>query len=140
LLVRAGVVTRQRLEEVLELQKSDGRRLGELLVEQGVASEAQVAQILSQQLSVPWVSLGHIVFSQKLLALISPELALKHRAVPVYLKSVGKLGDVLYLAMDDPTSVASLQAIAEFSGLPTRPMIASPSELTQALEQLYVAA
>jgi type IV pilus assembly protein PilB len=136
-LTGAGLVSLEGLNRVLLAQRSDGRRLGELLVLHGLVTEAQVAQTLSQQLSVPWISLGHIVFSDKLLSLISPDLARKHRALPVHLKSVRGLGEVLYLAMDDPTSTTSLRAISEHSGLPTRPMIASPTELTQALAQLY---
>ncbi len=70
LLVAAQIITRDQLEEALELQKRDGRRLGKLLVQAGLVTETQVTQILSQQLSLPWVSLYHIDFSRQLLDLV----------------------------------------------------------------------
>ena len=36
------MLSQQALDEVLELQKSDGRRLGSLLVERGLVNETQL--------------------------------------------------------------------------------------------------
>src|SRR5437899_1874813 len=107
LLVDAQIITREQLEDALALQKRDGRRIGTLLVEAGLVSETQVTQILSQQLSVPWVSLYHIEFSRQLLNLVSQELAEKYCLVPIFLRRVRGLGDTLYVAMDDPSDEAA---------------------------------
>src|SRR5689334_19475841 len=103
LLVEAQIITHQQLEDVLQLQKRDGRRIGALLVEAGLVSETQVTQILSQQLSVPWVSLYHIDFSRQLLNLVSEELAERYCLVPIFVRKVRGLGQTLYVAMDDPS-------------------------------------
>src|SRR3954451_18391501 len=102
LLVDAHIVSAEQLEQVLVLQKSDGRRLGTLLVESGLATETQITQILSQQLSVPWVSLYHIDFSRELLNLVSREVAERYCLVPIYVRPARSQGDTLYLAMEDP--------------------------------------
>src|SRR5262245_56006158 len=88
LLVEAQIITREQLHETLELQKSDGRRLGTMLVEAGLVTETQVTQILSQQLSVPWVSLYHIDFSRQLLNLVPREIADRHCLVPIFVRRV----------------------------------------------------
>src|SRR5688572_15494018 len=126
LLVSAQIITRQQLEDVLVLQKTDGRRIGKLLVEHGIVTETQVTQILSQQLSVPWVSLYHIDFSRQLLDLVSQELAEKYCLVPIFVRRVRGSGETLYVAMDDPTDDVAQQAVAQWSGLPVRVMIAPP--------------
>ena len=137
LLVDARIITREQLEEVLELQKSDGRRLGTLLVEQELVNETQLTQILSQQLSVPWVSLYHVDFSKRLLNLVPAQVAQKYCLVPIYVRHVRGQGDTLYVAMDDPTNVDALRECASWSGLPTRAMIASPADIRRAVEIYY---
>ncbi len=137
LLVEAQIITREQLEEALELQKKDGRRLGTLLVEAGFVTETQVTQILSQQLSVPWVSLYHIDFSRQLLNLVPRELAEQHCLVPIFVRRVRGQGETLYIAMDNPDDEAALQEVATYSGLPIRSMIAPPSDIRAAIRAYY---
>jgi hypothetical protein len=137
LLVDARIITREQLENVLQLQKGDGRRLGTLLVEQGLVNETQLTQILSQQLSVPWVSLYHVDFSKRLLSLVPSHVAQKYCLIPIYVRHVRGQGDTLYVAMDDPTNLDALRECASWSGLPTRAMIASPADIRHATEIYY---
>jgi type IV pilus assembly protein PilB len=137
LLVSAGILTREQLDQVLLLQKDDGRKLGLLLVERGLVTETQVTQILSQQLAVPWVSLYHIDFSRQLLDLVPQELAEKHCLVPIFVRRVRGLGDTLYVAMDDPTDDIAQKAVSTFAGLPVRTMIAPPSDIRSAIRAYY---
>jgi type IV pilus assembly protein PilB len=137
LLVEAQIITRQQLEEVLLLQKADGRRLGTLLVESGLVTETQVTQLLSQQLSVPWVSLYHIDFSRQLLNLVPRELAEKYCLVPIFVRRVRGLGEALYVAMDDPSDENAQREIGQFSGLPVRAMIAPPADIRAAIRAYY---
>jgi len=137
LLVEAQIITREQLQEVLTLQQRDGRRIGTLLVEASLVSETQVTQILSQQLSVPWVSLYHIDFSRQLLNLVSQELAERYCVVPIFVRRVRGLGETLYVAMDDPSDEAAQRELQQFSGLPTRAMIAPPSDIRSAIRAYY---
>ena len=137
LLVTAHIISRGQLEQALAFQKSDGRRLGKILVERGFVTETQVTQILSQQLSVPWVSLHHIDFSRQLLDLVPEELAERHCLVPIFVRKVRGLGETLYVAMDDPTDEAAQKAVSDFAGLPVRTMIAPPSDIRAAIRAYY---
>jgi type IV pilus assembly protein PilB len=137
LLVEANAITSDQLAEVLELQSHDGRRLGTLLVEAGLVTEVQVTQILSQQLSVPWVSLYHIDFSRQLLDLVPKEVAEQYGLVPIFVRRVRGLGNTLYIAMEDPSDEAALQAVEQYSGLPVRCMIAPPSDIRGAIRGYY---
>ncbi len=137
MLVEARLLSDERLQELLVLQRRDGRRLGALLVESGIISEVQLTQLLSQQLSIPWVSLYHIDFSRKLLDLASRELAERYCIIPVFVRRVRGLGRVLYVAMDDPGDEDAKLAIAEYAGLPVRAMIAPPSDIRAAIRAYY---
>ncbi len=135
--MQAQIIDAEQLDQALELQKSDPRRLGTLLVEHGLVTETQVTQILSQQLSVPWVSLYHTDFSRQLLNHVSQELAEELCLIPIFMRRVRGYGDVLYVAMDDPTNEAAKEAVARFSGLPVRAMIAPPSHIRSAIRAYY---
>lgn len=137
LLVEAQIITRAQLDDVLSLQKQDGRRIGTLLVEAGLVSETQVTQILSQQLSVPWVSLYHIEFSRQLLNLVTQELAERYCLVPIFVRRVRGLGQTLYVAMDDPSDEKAQGEVSQFSGLPVRAMIAPPTDIRSAIRAYY---
>jgi type IV pilus assembly protein PilB len=137
LLVDAKLLTAEALEEVLAAQRTDGRRLGTLLVERGLINETQLTQILSHQLSVPWVSLLHIEFSRQLLNLVPHDVADRYCLVPIYVRHVRNQGDTLYVAMDDPSNEDGLSACREHSGLPVRAMIAPPADIRNAIRVYY---
>src|SRR5687768_810115 len=137
LLVDARLLSQQVLDEMLDVQKTDGRRLGTLLVEHGLINETQLTQILSHQLSVPWVSLLHIEFSRQLLNLVPRDVAERFCLVPIYVRHVRGQGETLYVAMNDPTNDDGLQECSSFSGLPARAMIAPPSDILNAIRVYY---
>src|SRR6478672_1367190 len=137
LLVDARILAPEQLEHVLTLQKADGRRLGTLLVEGGLVTETQLTQILSQQLSVPWVSLYHIDFSRELLNLVPRDVAERYCLVPIFVRKVRGLGQTLYVAMDDPSDEKAQAEMSQFSGLPVRAMIAPPSDIGAASRAYY---
>ena len=139
LLVQAGVLSAEKLEEALRMQKSEGgkRRLGRLLVESGFVDETQLTQVLGRQLSVPWVSLYHVDFSRQLLNLVPREVAEGYGVVPVYVRHVRGQGETLYVATDDPTNEDGLRKASAYAGLPVRPMIASASDIRSAIRAYY---
>lgn len=138
MLVAAKLVTEAQVREALSTQRETGRRLGETLVDLGYVTEPQMTQVLSNQLSIPWVDLHHVDFSRELLDLVPAEIAEQHGVVPVYVRHVRRQGDTLYVAMDDPMNVDALQEVADFSGLPTKPMVASPTDIRDAVRVYYL--
>ncbi len=136
LLVEAKVISQAQLDEALR-SKEEGRKIGQVLVEQGLVSEATLTQTLSLQLSVPWVSLYHIDFSRQLLNMVPRDIAEKFCAVPIFLRTEKKKQSTLYVAMDDPTNEAALAEIAQAANLPVKPMIASASDIRSAIRVYY---
>ena len=136
LLVTSGLLTQQALDEVLALQKTDGRRLGELLAEQGLVRPHQLAQFLSHQLACPWVSLQRVETSREAVEVLPRAIALKHHMVPVHLR-ITKGATTLYVAMDEPTDDVALAAAAAAAAMPVKAMVALSSEIRTHLDRLY---
>ena len=136
LLIDTGVLTQAELDEALVVQKTDKRRLGELLVERGVVNPQQLAQLLSHQLSCPWISLAHLEIAPEVLALLPADVAIEHAVVPVHLR-VTKGQRILYVATDDPTDDIALAMCAAAAEIMVRPMVAEGGEVRAALARLY---
>src|SRR5688572_4793764 len=132
MLVAAGLITNNQLSEALHAQRSSRLPLGKQLVALGYVGELRLVQVLSNQLSVPWVSIERVEFPGELLSVLSAELVDRYTVLPIYVRHVRGRGDTLYVAMDDPTDDVALAVIAQATGLKVRAMIASPSELRNA--------
>jgi len=136
LLLDTGMLTQASLDEALAIQKTDRRRLGELLVERGLVHPQQLAQLLSHQLSCPWISLANVDIDPDVLALVPARIALEHGLIPVHLRSA-KGQKTLYVATDDPSDDVALDECSEAAGMPVRPMVAVSGEVRTALARHY---
>src|SRR5690606_14507732 len=84
-----------------------------------------------------WVSLYHTDFSRQLLNHVPQELAEQLCLIPIFMRRVRGYGNVLYLAMEDPTNEAAKDEVERFSGLSVRAMIAPPSHIRAAIRAYY---
>lgn len=137
LLQGAGLISEGQLAESLGEQERSGARLGEILVTRGIVSELQLTQLLSNQLSVAWVSLAHVEFSRELLSLVPRALAEQLTLIPVHFRVGEKRQKILYVAMDDPTNVGAMETVSRQTGMHVRPLIAPPSEIRREIRERY---
>jgi type IV pilus assembly protein PilB len=137
LLRLAGLISEAQLAAALEQHLQSGTRIGEVLVALGFLSELQLTQILSNQLSVAWVSLPHVEFTEELLILVPPDVAEQHTLIPVHFRVDHHKQKILYVAMDDPTDVAAMEQVARITGMHVRPLIAPPSEIRRQIQVRY---
>ncbi len=138
LLVEAGALDALALERALLLQRASGRKLGQVLVDEQLLTEAQLTQTLSRQLAVPWVALHQIDFSPSLLALVPRDVACRFGVVPIFVRHIRNRGDTLYVATDDPTNLEALAEIGKTARMPVKSMIASSADIQVALQHYDV--
>jgi hypothetical protein len=133
LLIKKNMLTKAQLEEALQAQVIFGGKLGTVLIEMGLISEGGLAEILAQQLSVPCAQPGQLHnIPEAVIKIISPELAEKHKVVPVAVA-----GKKLTLAMAEPHNLKSIDEIAFRTGYIVRPILALEVRLVFALEEYY---
>jgi len=132
LMVNQGLITREQLEECLRKQVHEKKKLGVVLVENGYATERQIAEVLEFQLGYPSVSLLDEQPDDAAVRLIPETLARKHAVIPLR-KVAGKL----LLAMEDPLDYGAIEDVRLYTGLAVQPVIATRSEIEQALSRLY---
>jgi type IV pilus assembly protein PilB len=135
MLVDQGVITQQQLAEVLARQKTEkGGRLGRLLVDLGYATEAQICEVVAEQLNIPAADLVAVDIPNEVLNLVTKELATKYLCLPWFVE-----GRELYLIMADPTNVTAADAVAFHTGLKIRPVVAPETEVAEAIIKFYAA-
>lgn len=135
LLVEWGLLSEADLDKALEWQREDGRRLGVILIERGLINATKITQILSHQFNLPFVSLQRVKFTAELVAAVPVRLARSRRLVPICFSGE----DVLFLATDDPSDELLAQEASVACRKEVRLMVASPHEVERVLETYFQA-
>ncbi|MBF5043769.1 general secretion pathway protein GspE [Aggregicoccus sp. 17bor-14] len=136
ILLERGVLSRAQLHLGLVHHHQTRVPLGLALVREHVCSEADVLTALSEQLGVPWVDLEREPLDPALTRLIPARLARQHRVVPLRLEREDK--EVLHVALPAPASVVAIDDVRAASGKPrVVPHLASEVGLAHALRELY---
>src|SRR6187200_24936 len=81
LIVRAGLLSSVQLDAALAAARATGRRLGEMLVEDELVDERQLAQIMAQQEGLEFVDLGKLDLEDEAVDLLSESSARRYSAV-----------------------------------------------------------
>jgi type IV pilus assembly protein PilB len=135
MLVAEGIISPEQLREVLAVQQAQkGTRLGRVLIDLGYVTELALADVIADQLRLPTLELVNATASPEALALLPREIALRTRCVPWRLE-----GRDLVVATADPTDVHALDLVSFKTGLRVKPVVVPENELQDALERSYPA-
>lgn len=131
-LIEAGLITPDQLQESLEESKRTGVRLGQVLVKRRIISEADLIRSLSDQLDIPGLSLTVNPPSEELSRHIPEGLARRYKVIPHSMD-----GEKLIVAMADPLNVFATDALKKVVSGPIGRTIASASDIDDWLGKLY---
>ena len=129
LLVKAGKITQDQLQDALTAQQKEGGRLGTHLVKLGFIEDEELVEFLSQRYGVPAINLNEVEVDEGIIKVIPPDVARKYTIIPV-----SKAGAKLTIAMVDPTNVFAMDDIKFMTGYNVEPVVASDSSLRKAID------
>lgn len=132
LLISAGVIRPEQLNDALAIQKKTRERLGDVLINNGIITEQQLIEALQMQLGVDFVDLTVVSIPLELARFVPRSIAKKYCVVPVKLQK-----DELYVAMSDPLNFEAQEEIKSASHKQVVPMIATRRAVEQAIATLY---
>lgn len=133
LLVEGGLVTPAQLQSAVTHQKIARGRLGSNLVALGYISEEVLMDFLSHQTGVPQMDVRNIEVPPQILKLVPQRLADQFTVLPISTKEPKSL----VLAMSDPSDLNAIDSARFASGLTIEPVVASHSALKKAISDLY---
>jgi type IV pilus assembly protein PilB len=132
LLLKSGELNEAQLETALAEQRRSGQALGEVLIRLGLVPEERMRKALCRQLHIRFFSLDSIIIDPALRNLVNEKFAMKHRTVPL-----ARVGNLLVIAMDDPTQTLVVDALESSTGLKIEVITSNSAQITRALERLY---
>jgi Type II secretion system (T2SS), protein E, N-terminal domain len=133
LLVEGGLITPAQLQSAITHQKIARGRLGSNLVALGYISEEVLMDFLSHQTGVPQLDVRNIEVPVQILKLVPQRLADQFTVLPISTKEPKSL----VLAMSDPSDLNAIDSARFASGLHIEPVVASHSALRKAIADLY---
>ena len=133
LLVEGGLITPAQLQSAITHQKIARGRLGSNLVALGYISEEVLMDFLSVQTGVPQLDARHVSVAPEVLRLVPHRLADQFTVLPI---SIIKPKSLL-LAMSDPSDLNAIDSARFASGFNIEPVVASHSALRRAISDLY---
>ena len=118
MLVEEGLVSDERLKQALVDQKKAGLKLGQFLTRQGIVNEQQIIDLLSRQLKISKYHPDDYPLDIDLARQVPAEIAQKYQIAP--LKKKGRL---LTIAIVDPLDINALDYIEVLTNSEVEPVV-----------------
>jgi type IV pilus assembly protein PilB len=94
ILIAEGLITQEQVQEALKEQQKKGILLGEALIELGYVTEIDIASAFSTQFGLPYIDASHYTIVPEVMALFPVEYYTQHQLVPL-----DKIGNILIIAV-----------------------------------------
>lgn len=132
ILVEGGLLSQDQLEKALPHQKNSNLKLGQFLVREGYVSEAQIVDLVSNQLRLEKYRPDKFTIDVDLANVLSADIAHKYQAAPLK-----KSGLLLTVAMIDPLDINALDTIEVYTNCEVEAVICTEQQLNQMLGSIY---
>ncbi|HEX7343220.1 MAG TPA: ATPase, T2SS/T4P/T4SS family [bacterium] len=136
LLVSKGLLTREQLLDVLNRQRDQGGRLGEVLLQLKMLDDKEITAALAEHFSMEYIHFDDSNQTEKIdrdIARTLPESIAKRFCLVV----VAEEDYHLVVAMADPLNVVAIDTVTLKLKRPIRPAISSHREIQRAIELIY---
>lgn len=136
ILVRAGVLDRSALDEVLAGLGDQTVDLGEVLVARKLVDEQAMLQAVGKALNLPSVGLEQAMPDERALALVPRALCTRYHLIPIEVER-SRTGEHLHVAMANPTDVQAIKAVTREARRRIRPLLAPARSIRAAIDRFY---
>ena len=132
ILLESGLVSEAQIQKALNIASQTGKRIGKILIEMEWVTEADICRTLSRQLGIPMISLKNKKVDQKVLSLLPPKLCYKRRLIPLLVKD-----RTLVIAMNNPIDYEAMDEVAFASGYRVQMAVALEQDILDILMRSY---
>lgn len=132
MLVQANKITMRQLQEALVKQKLLGKKLGEVLMEEGFVTAEDIINTLESQTGISRISLDSISIDKKAIKLIPQSVCVKHDLIPFAFED-----NKIKIAMWDPLNIFAIDDVSIASGFEVETYIALKEEIKRNIDKYY---
>lgn len=132
LLLQQNIITQDQLAFALDQQKRSGRRLGRVLVDNLFVSEEHISEALAKQFDIPYINLKNYHLNLELVRLLPESQARRFRAIVLEDRE-----GVLLIGMADPTDQSFLDEISAIVERKIDVAVVTEGQLLQSIDRGY---
>src|SRR4249920_828482 len=130
ILIEQGLITSAQLEQALEEHRKTPKSLGRVLIDLALIKEADLVRALAEQVGLEFVDLADYHIDPSSTMLLPDALARRYRAIPI-----GERDGKLLVAMSDPANVYALDDIRTITNRDVQPVVATAADVEQAIQK-----
>ncbi|HSW88736.1 MAG TPA: ATPase, T2SS/T4P/T4SS family [Candidatus Saccharimonadales bacterium] len=131
LILKTGLITETKLEELVSVAKNSDSSLANILVERDIISDENLGLLIADELHVPFIVLAKIFIPDEVKHIIPAKMARKYKAIPF-----GRDAQGIKIAMADPSKTEIIQAITQKTGQNVNVFFATERDIYNSL-QIY---
>ena len=132
ILIDNKLITRQNLEEALEIQKKKGGLIGHILVVMGYTTEQAIAQALTAQYGFPFLPLAGYEIDKNVAKSIPENVAKQYGLI-----AVDRVGHVLTVAMSNPLNQQAVEDIEMVTHFKIQLFVSTAADINDAIRRCY---
>jgi type IV pilus assembly protein PilB len=130
ILVEEGLITAEQLERALLEQSRTDQLLGRILIDLKMVKESDLMAALAKQIGFRFVDLTDFTIDGSAAMLIPEQVARRYRALPI-----GYEDARLLVAMADPANLFALDDIRTITGMDLQPVVATAADIEAAIRK-----
>lgn len=132
ILIQNGIISEDQLQRALDFQRHEGGLLGEILVKLGYVKEQDIVQALTVQYGFPYLPLENYELKKEMSDEIPENVARQYSMVPVDV-----IGNILTVAMSNPLNDKAIEDIEMMSKKKVQIFISTFTSIHEAIQKLY---
>jgi len=133
ILLKANLVDKQAIVNAIKAAKTSNKRLGQVLLEQGLISEDTLTKVLAKQFGLRYVNIDKVQVPSNAKSLVPEELMKKHNVLPL-----GEDNGKLRLAIGDPSDIETMDALRFRLNRELECYLGNPQKIRSFIEGLTV--
>ncbi len=130
ILLDEGLVTEAQLLAAIDEQGSRNSSLGRTLVELGFLNESQLVKALAQQVGMAYVDLDDYAVDRAAVAMVPSALCRRYTVLPIAIADGS-----LILATADPGNVVAVDDVRTVAGMPVKSVVAAYDNVLRAIDR-----
>jgi type IV pilus assembly protein PilB len=132
MLIEEGLISQDQLGQALAEQRQHGGRVGTIFRSLGFVTEEDIIKVLAKQMGIQSAVLSNIIIDPDVVKTVPETLARRYQVIPLFQKD-----KVLTLAVVDPLNVFALDDIGRLTGMKIETLISTEDELLRAIDRFY---
>lgn len=133
-LIEQGLITPQQLEQALSEGRATGTPLGAVLIKLGYVDETHLGKALATLHGLKYIETSGLELDPEVMRLVPPDFIKRHMVVPLSFDKVHKRLEVI---MARPDNLQVLDEIALLTGYRPIPRVSTHKELVTLLDKYY---